>query len=739
MSAHVRQHNGTPTLFLDGQPAFDGILWAGAPGLEDYPSGPAARCYADAGIHIYTFDVGTQSTLEWRGPGEGRDGHFDFSETETRFGRALDNDPDARFHLRVHLDMRAQWWLDLYPDECELTSDGQRVFSSFASMVWREQAKDFLRAYIAHFKSIGLDDRIIAYQTGAGGTGEWVKGEGSMASVCADFSEPMRRYFRTWLRSYYDHDVDAFRSAWADADVTFETADVPPQTAQIETTHHIFRDPAREQAVIDYYRCLADLCADLLIDFHRTVKEETDGQALAGAFYGYIMELAWNSSFFGGGTESAYSTTQRSGHLGLARVLRSPYTDFIVSPYSYGFRGIGGHGCSMPPSESMRLHGKLYMFEDDTRTYLNAPDAGYGRVDTLEESVAVLQRNFAEILTRGQGIWWLVGASEHPHIDPIREPAFQPLLQQFQTLGTFGLELDRTPASDIAVFLDDESFFYETVRNDLDLPLIFQQRLWGLPKLGAPADYYLLDDLLEGRLPPYKLYIFLNAFRLDDARREALARELRRDGRIAVWIYAPGYINEGPALEHMTDLTGFRFGKGDNPWGPLMHIIDFEHPITAGLPQDLFWGTNSILGPVFHLEDPDARTLGQVVYSQGRCVPGMGVKEFPDWTSVYVAAPNIPAPVLRGLARFAGAHLYSEAGDVLYATRQLLSVHTVSGGDRTFSLPQTAEVVYDLFERRIVAQDTDKFQVSLPPASTALYYTGEAALLDALEEKGNAS
>jgi hypothetical protein len=182
----------------------------------------------------------------------------------------------------------------------------------------------------------------------------------------------------------------------------------------------------------------------------------------------------------------------------------------------------------------------------------------------------------------------------------------------------------------------------------------------------------------------------------------------------------------------MTELTGFRYGKGEHPWGPLVHLVDFEHPITRGLPQDLFWGTNSGLGPLFHLEDPEARILGQVVYSQGRCRPGFGVKEFPEWTSIYVAAPNIPAPVLRGVARFAGVHLYSGEGDVLYASRHLLGIHTLSGGERDLALPRQVEAVYDLYERRMVAQGVDRFRVTLPPRSTALYYTGPIAQLAAL-------
>jgi hypothetical protein len=108
------------------------------------------------------------------------------------------------------------------------------------------------------------------------------------------------------------------------------------------------------------------------------------------------------------------------------------------------------------------------------------------------------------------------------------------------------------------------------------------------------------------------------------------------------------------------------------------------------------------------------------------------VKELDGWRSVYAAAPNLPAPILRGLARYAGVHLYSEAGDVLYAARQLLAVHTVGGGSRQLRLPQRAEVVYDLFAGTEVAADCDAFEVDLPKASTTLWFTGERALLERL-------
>jgi hypothetical protein len=721
--AEVKFHNGTPTLFINDRPTFPSIYWVPGPERDKWDFAEPARRNADAGIHIYAFDVG--KGREWVGPSTDPAHPFDFSTVEERFGRVLEADPQALFHLRIYLETgHGDWWEKAYPEECELTSEGKRNGMSFASTIWREQAREFLTSYIDHFKRVGLSEHVLAYQVGTGHTGEWVKGESSMYWPCGDFSEPMRRHFRLWLERKYKDNVSSFRSAWADPGATFATAEVPNAEAQLNTRRYTFRDPKREQNVIDYYECLAELCADGLIDLCRTAKEACAGKKLAGAFYGYLLDLAWNGGFFRERPDSDYSTYQRSGHLGLGKVLRSPYVDFLVSPYSYGFRGIGGDGPSMLPAESVRLHGKLCLIEDDTRTHVDTSDPNYGQAANLHESIAVLRRNFAGVVARGQGIWWATWK-----VDTTKEPAFLPLLKAFQKLGTFALSLDRRPAAEIALFIDDESFFYQSVRNSLDIPLIFQQRLWGLPRLGAPCDVYLLRDLLEGRLPAYKLYIFLNVFRLDEKRRAALKREVRRELRTALWIYAPGLIENDLSPENMSDLTGFRFGTGEQPWGPLVHITDFEHPITRDLDQDLFWGTNSKLAPLFHVDDPEARILGQVVYSQGNCKPGLAVRSFPGWTSVYSAAPNLPAAVLRGVARFAGVHIYSEAGDVLYVARQLLGVHTAGGGQRTFRLPLPVEVVHDLFADRTVARNTAGFTVNLPRASTSLYYTGETEIL----------
>ena len=84
MKAEVKQHNGTPTLFLDDQPVFADIQLIG--GLD--PNGIAEtqdviRAYAKSNVHIYSIDsVGP----EWCAPGisQRRDGCH-----EAGFTRAL--------------------------------------------------------------------------------------------------------------------------------------------------------------------------------------------------------------------------------------------------------------------------------------------------------------------------------------------------------------------------------------------------------------------------------------------------------------------------------------------------------------------------------------------------------------------------------------------------------------------------------------------------------------------------
>ncbi len=600
-TAHVKKHNGTPALFLNGEPVFAGMQWlsgvlnaGGTHQNED-----AIRDFAQAGLHLYAIAMGG----EWCGPRAGNADHFDFSGLGPQMRAIRQIDPDALFHLRIYLET-APWWNALYPNECEVDSCGTRLNASYASDVWHAHCKEYLSRTVEYLKANGLYDCTVAYQVCPGICGEWVKNHTSMSTLTGDTSAPMQRRFRQWLRAKYEDDA-TLQATWRDESITLDTAGVPSNAELLHPTHLSFRDPSKERKAIDYQQHLADLVAERLIDQCRHIKELTNGDKLAGAFYGYIIDQAWNDNYFGAPIDGSYSTIQRSGHLGLRRVLRAPEVDFLVSPYGYAFRGLGGDGLSMTASESARMHGKLYIYEEDSRLH-NLFDHN-GRNYRLEHSVAIHQRCMGYSLTHGFAIWWLADwpaqtYAQHPQNEP---SAFNPWLKRFARLGEFNMYLDNSPQAEVAVVIDDDSFMHESMRNDINLAGVFYQRVFGLPRFGAPHDVYLLDDVIDGHTPRYKLYIFLNAWHLGDERRRKLKAMLAQQHATAVWVYGAGYLNETPALDNMTDLTGITFDKIDNPWAMQMHALDFDHPITRDLPQELFWGVNSSLGPVFHAKDAE--------------------------------------------------------------------------------------------------------------------------------------
>ena len=103
MAIVLREHNGTPTPFIDGVPQFAAYVWGAAPTDDDYPAAAATRYYAAAGVHLHAFDVGVGR--EWCGPSPGRPEHFDFRTMERRLGHILRADAEARFHLRIQLEI----------------------------------------------------------------------------------------------------------------------------------------------------------------------------------------------------------------------------------------------------------------------------------------------------------------------------------------------------------------------------------------------------------------------------------------------------------------------------------------------------------------------------------------------------------------------------------------------------------------------------------------------------------
>ena len=104
--------------------------------------------------------------------------------------------------------------------------------------------------------------------------------------------------------------------------------------------------------------------------------------------------------------------------------------------------------------------------------------------------------------------------------------------------------------------------------------------------------------------------------------------------------------------------------------------------------------------------------------------PGLVVREFSDWKSIFVSVPNLPFSLLRNIAYYAGCHVYSDSHDILYANSHFLCIHANKGGSKRLKLPKRTDV-YDAFTERRVATDVTEFTDTVPQYGTKLYFLGD--------------
>jgi hypothetical protein len=735
-ASEVRMLNGMPALYVNGKLTSQ-VLSAPYRGTEADIS-DALR----AGIRTFNIYV----RFDWTGPEQ-----YDFARLDARLDTFLKLDSNVRWIGRVLLTP-GNWWCKQYPDEITMRDDGSPagVFDysppntchpSLSSEIYRDLSHKAAIALLNHLEQ-KYGDHFIGYQAGNGFGGEWLMfnsfwetrpGAPPPAKFgVEDYSPPAKVDFRRWLRKKYGT-VAGLRRAWADRQVTFESAAPPNETERYSTTHGIFFDPAVSQRVTDYFSFFNDTVAGVLLENCRWIKELTGRRKIVGAFYGYLWCNFPNLSVV------------HTGHLGIARVLRSPDVDFLAGPYTYDNKQIGGPNNSQSLPEACALHGKLFFSEVDTETHLQQRQWRWGNSlnnpKNRDETRGLLVRDYAYALTKGFGMWWTDLHGGTFHDDGIIQ-----LWSDLRQIDERYLEADKRSIADIAVVLDEESFKYFGDGEPLFNALLTAQKQWELGFIGAPWDPQLLTDMANPKLRDYRLYIFLITFRVTPKQRAAIHARLKRSGATALWVYAPGYIGQKLSVRNMRELTGIHLAENDSAGELHVDITSYEHPYTEGLAKGFSYGTDVNVANIIrwydhqvYLKDPrdpglkrdlpgfrinprftgDDRAAAVLGKLAGIDKPGLVVKKQAGWTSVYSGAPIVPAALIRNIARAAGCHIYSDANDVVYASRSVLGVYAPAGGTRTIRLPRKARVV-DLLENRVVSDGAEQFPLTMAANSTAL-------------------
>ncbi len=687
LTVEVRGVDGTPTLFVNGKPYNPLMCWASpvnGPAIEEQ------RLAAKAGVHIHSIET----PMPWAGDGY----EPDYATVDERMKTMLEADPDGLLLPRFNVLPPPDWYAK-HPSEVMLYDDGSRGQPSVASVIWRRDAERSLRRYIEHCES-RYGRHMLGYHPCGQHTGEWFYDrtwEGRMAGFEPAFVDG----FRGFIREKYGNDPAKLRMAWGNP-TTFEAITVPTKEERLAPRAGAFRDPVAERKVIDFNEYMQIAMVEPIERLARVIKDATGGRKLAVIFYGYVFEIA-----------SLPHGPAASGHLAMGRLLKCPDVDILCSPISYGDRGLVGSTPFMVAVDSVRLHGKLWLIEDDTRTYLSAKDDPYSRVDTIEHTRWVHTRNFGPVLTRRITCWWM----DLPCAGWLNSPEIWDNLGRLKQLYDRDLGKPAQYRPEIAVVVDERSPLFCASSNVLTAPLLNSFRV-EFNRIGAPVGIWLLDDLLAGRVPEAKLYLFPDAFALTADQRAALTRTLHRGGKVAIWMYGAGFIRDTADGKHMADLLEIPVEQSMKPQSMAIRWADADDPLLHGLK-----GQTTTLEPkpvpVFAVADggDGCRTLARFTESNK---PAVAIREEPTYSTVYAGTLTVPSGFLRNCARKAGVFLYTDTDEVIQTDGRWLVITATAAGRKTIRLPRPA-AVRDALTGQAIGEKTDRWEVDLKAGETRLY------------------
>jgi hypothetical protein len=655
LKAEVRKTAAGPELFVNGKATAPTMFFVNLDSEQvnrpvQFEELQTARKH---GVNLISIPIG----MPWPKEGEPTSDAYDKQIDDT-----LKANPDGLLLLRVGVTWPYQWWLDKHPEELTLYDDGKRQTTSVHSPIWRADAARCLELFVAHLEA-KYGDHIFGYMPTGHNTGEWFY-DRSWDGRLGGFEIPARDGFQRYLKAKYGSD-ETLRSAWHDPDITFDAVEVPTLRERTHSKAGAFRDPLVEQKTIDFFEFQNEDMVEAVELMCKAIKTAAPDK-LAVPFFGYHFELG-----------TLPYGPQMGGHLALRRLLKSPYVDVVCSPVSYGDRDAGGIGAFMSAVDSVQLAGKLWLNEDDTRTHLGGADATYGmsRAKNAAESEGILARNFAHILTRGSATWWM-DLFGHGWFTGDEMWKFLSGLQ-----GTYQNAIPKMKPyrAEIAVIVDDRSCLYTAPSRIVTGPLIYAFRMeWY--RIGAPVGIYMLDDLVAGKVPPAKMYIFIDTFRLDKAQIEAVRKNACRNGCTVVWMYAPGVIRDSRfSSDYVQDVTKIALKQTASGDGEI--VLDGGGKFSAGHPH---------LSPAFAVNDPKAVPLAH--YEKDGEV-AIASKNEGGWTSVYCGALQMPRELLTDLARHAGVHIYSDQNDVVMAGNGFVAIHASSNGRKTLTMPGDCELV----------------------------------------------
>ena len=707
LTSQIKKTPTGPRLYVNGQAIYP--VWGGIPSKM-------SQRFGDAPLNLRTvyFKNGW-----WAGINK-----YALYKIDDAVTRVLRHNPKAGLIINFTLYPPADW-TKKYREELARHNDGTVPFAgnptpnSFSSLIARRDMEKALKHGIEYCENAPYRDRIIGYRVNGGSTIEWLGWKWKKGKLL-DYSTPAIKGFQKFVAANYPKlgNVD----------------NIPGIKERLARDNdETMLNPEKHLLSIAYNDYYSYAVADLLSYLCLSAKKLLKNRKIVGTYYGYCFYVP-------GGKYSVLRA-----HYALKKVIDSKAVDFLMSPQSYKVRNIGDTIGDMKPFKTLANNGIMSVVEDDTRTHNTPALIGetWHQTCNVKQTIAVMQRNAGIYLTRNQPIYFLAlkGGSEFDF------PEVVPVMNAVRKTGEFSLENDIKRQAEIAVVVSEESLkflAYEKRRSKIEkrqryiadgTPIVEERggcKLTGeliawqcstLARIGAPVDYLLAEDLKNNR-GKYKLWIFLNSFKYDDAFLKTI-KELRKEKTTMLWLYAPGYCyNLKNSLENMRQLTRFKFKKADSPLIPAVKLYN----------GNIMGVQNDTISPMFYV--PHGKGIKELARYVDTELVGLAEKKTGAANSIFCGAYQLSPDFLITLAKKAGVHIYTRSKDPMEANDGLFTLHAREAGVKTVKLPNKVDVV-DIFNRKVVARNVDEFTFKAPLHSSWLFYYGKDAdkLLKKLKEK----
>ena len=724
IKAKIKLHKGVPTVFVNGKP-----FHLGSACIDCQRERPIAflKTNPESICLMWPTEMGTI------------DDEPDLEAIEHRFADVLNEFPNVLLSCVLKV-MPSLNWISQHPEEMTVydvpdniknAQAGRGTEPSWASKQWQQDCARFFRKVIGHLHRV-FNGRIILYQIGSGQGGEnypitdpFISGSWS----CGDFSKPMLVWFRQRLKNYYHNDVKKLRYAWSDPKVTFEDAMPPDRLERMRTEWFSFRSSAHSQ-LADYSKACSELIEENVLIWCKAVKEATNNESLTASPMASVLDCGLNAF-------TAHQVIKNT----FERCLKSPYVDMLQSPASYVLRDLGrGDTSAMIPIGTANLNGKMWYRDFDSRTSVMGDDLAkdppsilWRNPTTAWEDIQLLERDAAYSLMKGGSWFW----QEHKD-EMYKLPEHVNIAKRIAAVGRGILHANRSMVPGLAVFTNHHSNFHLANSNRLIFAMNYEARRLHWTHAGMACEVYCLDDASHPQMPPHKLIMVTNAFCISNAQVKAIKTMARKNNATIIWLMAPGLITQkGFDLNRVSKIVGFKICAldvealtrislipGAHPWSKVGMSGGYS-PKSFGVgPLEFDDSGSRAIGPLFYADtsnDRDAQVIGILNALEQ---PGLLVKQMDGYTSVFCSAPYIHHALLNAIGADAGAHIYTEFGDLVHVAKNLLLVNANSTGIKKVNWPRKAEVVFDLYSNRTICRESKSWSFNMQQHETRFFFAG---------------